>query len=74
MDNRVGRRYLVIGFLLVLTGAVLPFLMVMQMLESTFLLNFIAYGSSIAGLFLGMIGAVNLVSFQRHSRRDKDQY
>jgi hypothetical protein len=46
-----------IGFILVLVGVLLPFLMVLQILQSTFLLNFLAYGSSIAGLFLGFLGA-----------------
>jgi hypothetical protein len=41
-----------------LVGACLPFLMVIHILESTFFLNFIAFGSQVAGLFLGMIGIV----------------
>lgn len=46
-----------LGFILVVIGVLLPFLMVLQVLQSTFLLNFLAYGSSIAGLFLGFLGA-----------------
>jgi hypothetical protein len=45
------------GFILVLLGALLPFLIIMRVLESTFFLNFFAYGASIIGLFLGFIGA-----------------
>ena len=48
---------IVIGFLLSLTGVMLPFLMVLRVLPSTFFLNFFAYGASILGLFLGIIGA-----------------
>ena len=55
MDNPV--RLLVIGFVLVLAGAVLPFLMVIGVLPSTLLLNFLSYGASIGGIFLGVIGA-----------------
>jgi len=45
-----------VGFVLLLTGLVLPFLMVLGLVESTFLLNFLAYGSSTAGLILGFVG------------------
>jgi hypothetical protein len=48
---------ILIGFLLVLAGMILPFLMVIHLLPSTFFLNFFAYGASLTGLFLGIIGA-----------------
>ncbi len=57
---------IVLGFVLVVLGFVLPLLMVLGVLKSTFLLNFIAYGASTAGLLLGMIGAA------LHFRRGKD--
>ena len=47
---------ILIGFLLSLTGVVLPFLIVVHVLPSTFFLNFFSYGASILGLFLGIIG------------------
>jgi len=31
--------------------------MVMRLVEPSFLLSFLSYGSSVAGLFLGIIGA-----------------
>lgn len=46
-----------IGFLLSLAGVVLPFLMVIHLIPSTFFLNFFSYGVSLTGLFLGVIGA-----------------
>ena len=49
--------FIFIGFILVLLGAVFPFLMVMRIIESTWLLNFFSYGASLVGLFLGFIGA-----------------
>ena len=50
-------RFLVcLGVLLMLLGIALPFLMVIQILQSTFLLNFVAWGISVAGLALGTIG------------------
>jgi hypothetical protein len=56
---------MVIGFALVLLGVVLPFLMVLKVLPSTFTLNFLAYAASVAGLFLGIIGAAMYVSFNK---------
>jgi hypothetical protein len=44
------------GTLLQVTGCALPFLMVIHALESTFFLNFFAWGASVVGLALGMIG------------------
>ena len=46
-----------VGFLLSLTGVILPFLMVIHLIPSTFFLNFFSYGVSLTGLFLGVIGA-----------------
>jgi nitric oxide reductase large subunit len=58
-------RLIVSGFFLVLAGAVLPFLIVIGMLESTFLLNFVAYAASTIGIFLGVIGTATYVGEQR---------
>lgn len=46
-----------VGGVLLAIGAALPLLMVIQVLPSTFPLNFLAYGSSVVGLVLGLIGA-----------------
>lgn len=50
------RLLLTLGVTLMLLGIVLPFLMIIQMLESTFFLNFFSWGSSVAGLAFGTIG------------------
>ena len=50
-------KLILIGFVLVLFGAVAPFLMVIQVVESSFILSFLSYGASMVGLFLGLIGA-----------------
>ena len=50
------RILLILGVSLMLLGIALPFLMVMQVLESTFFLNFFSWGASVAGLALGTIG------------------
>ena len=56
---------ILIGFFLVLAGVVLPFLMVLQVLESTFLLNFASFFATMAGLLLGMAGAATYVRMQK---------
>ena len=50
------RFLIILGLFLMLIGIVLPFLMVIRMLESTFFLNFFAWGTSVAGLAFGMVG------------------
>ena len=55
-----------IGFLLSLTGVILPFLMVMHIISSTFFLNFFAYSVSLGGLFLGVIGASRYIRENRN--------
>ncbi|MBN2148801.1 MAG: hypothetical protein JW726_15545 [Anaerolineales bacterium] len=50
-------RIIIIGFILVLLGFVLPLLMVLRWVESSFLLSFISYTASVLGLFLGLVGA-----------------
>ena len=58
-------KLILIGFVLVLLGFVLPFLMVVRVLESSLFLNFLSYGASVGGLFLGLIGAAMYVRIRR---------
>lgn len=60
------RLLLGIGVLLMLSGIALPFLMVIQVLESSFFLNFLSWGASVAGLAFGTIG------FAMHSKGRKE--
>jgi hypothetical protein len=57
---------ILIGFLLSLAGVVLPFLMIMHTIASTFFMNFFSYISSLSGLILGIIGASQYV--QKHRK------
>ena len=50
------RLLLSLGLALMLLGIILPFLMVIKVLESTFFLNFFSWGASVAGLSFGTIG------------------
>jgi hypothetical protein len=46
-----------IGFLLSLLGVGLPLLMVIHIVPSTFLLNFLSFIASMTGLIAGIVGA-----------------
>jgi hypothetical protein len=50
-----------LGLVLMVLGIALPFLILIKVLESTLLLNFFAYGASVTGLFLGVIGVATWV-------------
>jgi hypothetical protein len=60
------RFLLSLGVILMLLGVLLPFLMVIHALESSFFLNFFSWGASVAGLALGTIG------FAMYSRTRRD--
>ena len=65
---------ILIGGALVIAGAVLPFLMVLQYIETTFFLSFLSYGASIIGLFLGMWGAFSYMRVERTKLKAKEEY
>ena len=66
-------RLIVIGFILVLAGAVIPFLMVVGVLPKPLWLSMFAYGSSIAGLLLGLLGASSVYKIRRSRREDDSE-
>ena len=63
-------RLIILGFVLLLIGAVLPFVMVIRLVEPTMLLNFVAAISSIGGLVVGFAG---IVQYDRSRREDRDR-
>jgi membrane protein implicated in regulation of membrane protease activity len=67
-------KMIVLGGAMMLVSMVLPWLMVMQILRSTFFLNFLAYGLSVAGMLIGFIGMVSIVKIRRTQQKYKDQY
>ncbi len=56
---------LFVGFGLLVLGFVLPVLMIMQLLPSTFFLNFLAYGMSFSGLMIGVLGSIMVATRYR---------
>lgn len=65
-----GRRIILIGFFCVLVGAGLPFAIILGMLPSTFFLNFIAFSTSVMGIFLGAVG----ISFLNERSQHKNDH
>ncbi len=52
-------KLMVAGGILLVIGAVLPFVIIIGILESTFSLNFVAAISSILGIVIGFIGIID---------------
>ena len=53
---------------LLIIGVILPFMMILGLLQSTLLLNFVAAASSTAGFLAGFVGIAKYVG----SRRQRD--
>lgn len=62
-------RLLTIAVFLLLFGCIMPFLMVTHTVESTFFLNFLSFGASMAGFFMGVIG----IAMQRLKTTRKEE-
>jgi len=56
---------IVLGICLMVLGWVLPFLMVLRVLQSTFFLNFFSYTAQVTGLFIGIVGVAMNVKLKK---------
>jgi len=66
MLRRLSPGWLIaIGFVLLVTGAVLPILMMLHIMRSTYLLNGISVVSTMSGLIIGMYGVFELYQTRR---------
>lgn len=59
-------KFIISGAILVVIGAVLPFVMLLGVIKSTLLLNFVAAASSIVGVIVGFIGIID--HYQKNNR------
>lgn len=64
-------RVLAIGIAMMIFGMVMPFLMVLKLVESTFFLNFLSFIGSTLGFYLGIIGFSSLRIKSKHNNKDK---
>jgi len=58
-------KIIVIGFILLLLGVVVPFFMVLQLLPKTFFLNFLSFTLQLVGMILGLVGTIQYVATHR---------
>lgn len=63
MDS--GLKWILVALGLLILGVVLPWMMVLELLESTLFLNFISASASIGGLLLGFIGIAKYAAGRR---------
>ncbi len=61
------RFLLTLGMILMLLGIILPYLMIIHVLTSTYFMNFFAWGISVTGLALSTVG------FGIYTRLKKDE-
>ncbi len=59
------RALLTVAAVLLFIGAGLPFLMVVHLLEATFLLAFVSYAATVSGAFVGYLGILHLLPRRR---------
>lgn len=67
-------RLLAIAIFLLIFGFVMPFLMALKVVESTFFLNFLSFGASVLGLFLGIAGITTYRGKQKKKDDDENRY
>ncbi len=60
-------QFLVFGFLLVLYGMVVPWLMVLHILQATFFWSFTSYIGTFVGLMFGVVGVATY--YRENGRR-----
>lgn len=61
-------KLILIALILLFLGFALPLFMILGIMDSTYLLNFLAYGSSVLGLFLGIVASARIVIRSRNKK------
>ena len=69
-----SRQLIFLAVFLLLLGCIMPFLMVMHVVESTLFLNFFSFGASILGFFIGMIGIAGERMKQKDGNDGENHY
>ncbi len=59
------KRLILIGFFLVLFGFIIPWLMILDIVKTSFWLSFLTYGSQVSGLILGIMGAAMMAGTRK---------
>jgi len=56
MDSRSALKYIIAGFIMNLIAAVIPFLMILDFLDTTFFFSFLSFFLSVFGILIGFVG------------------
>lgn len=56
---------ILLGFVFVVLGVVLPLLMMLGIIPTTFLVSFLSFALSVAGVLMGVVGASRYVVRRR---------
>jgi hypothetical protein len=68
------KQLLTLAIFLLLFGCIMPFLMALRVVESTFFLNFLSFGASVLGLFLGLAGIAGARITQKGKSHKENHY
>lgn len=68
------KRLIFIAVAMMLFGCIMPFLMVIQVVEATLFLSFLSFGLSTLGLFLGVAGVSALKVKRGKKYNDEDLF
>ena len=68
------KQLLITAILLMLFGCVMPFLMTIRVVQSTLFWNFLSFGASVLGLFLGLAGIAGMRVERKHRTDREDRY
>ena len=63
-------RLIALAIFLLIFGFVMPFLMALEVVRSTFFLNFLSFGASVLGLFLGVTG---IMAYRGKEKKNNDE-
>ena len=65
-------RLMIVAVCMMLFGCIMPFLMILKVVESTLFMNFLSFTLSTLGLFLGVVGIAVYQSKFKKGDNDRD--
>jgi hypothetical protein len=71
----MSARFMILtGLALLILGVAVPFMMVIQLVESTFFLNFASFTIQLIGLVMGVVGLTRSGIARRKKEEDEAEY
>jgi membrane protein implicated in regulation of membrane protease activity len=69
-----GLQLVVLAVFMMVLGIVLPFMMMVGTIRTTFLLSFVSFALSVGGFLVGVIGATQYVARRRRQHDESDRH